>query len=193
MNGWDQLHASYTNAGLVLNPFISGQLSTNCIGPRFCETNKYIVVNGLKACLQYLRCLCSSISAIKISYIDWHNYQCEYVHQCINQYCAESLVNILFFDKLTLSSFTHFEKPFVNVHTVSVFVGNLTNQLKQCPQWFRNVQRLELKMVHMNDCRKIRFPRPLFEIVESDFNLLWCFVPSIFSVPEFSAVRTYVG
>lgn len=110
----------------------------------------YILVNSLKTCLQYLRCLGSSISGLDIWYEDSINdKQYDLIHQYVNQYCANSLTSIKFlnFKNLIKSKaipIRHFEKPFVNVHTVEVYEINMSDQFPLFKQWFPNIRTLKL-------------------------------------------------
>lgn len=105
---------------------------------------RQITVIGLKTCLQYLRCLGSSICNVNICYSDWNKKQCQYVHQYTNEYCAECLVNIEFWDKPNRNPIKHFEKPFVNIRTVNVHNSCLGDQFPSFQQWFPNMRSLKL-------------------------------------------------
>lgn len=103
-----------------------------------------IYVEGLKPCLQFLRGLGPSVSRLCIRYDDWSKKQCDYINQYINEYCANSLVAIQLLFKPNRCPIKHFEKPFVNVQTVSANGNCLGNQLPLFNQWFPNMRSLRL-------------------------------------------------
>lgn len=107
------------------------------------ECDNTIHVHGLKACLQYLRCLSSSISDLYIWYGNWNKVKCRHIDQYINKYCANSLTVIGFLDKPIISTH-HFEKPFDNVQEVYISDVNLYNQLASFLPCFPNLSSLKL-------------------------------------------------
>lgn len=107
---------------------------------------------GLKACLQFLRCLGSSINHLNIWYSRWNKKQCEHIHQYVNEYCANSLVNIEFWDKPNRNPIKQFGKPFVNIHTAMVYNSCLGDQFSSFQQWFPNMRTLKLHNVRTLRC-----------------------------------------
>lgn len=101
-----------------------------------------IDVFGLKTCLQFLRCLGSSVTKLKIG-VNWNKKQCDYIHQYMNKYCAESLVEIVFWSRSSVSN-DNIEKPFVNVHTIKVICSDLSYQWPFFTKWFPNIRTLHL-------------------------------------------------
>lgn len=121
-------------------------------------SNDVIYVTGLKMCLQFLRCLGSSISYLNIRYYGWNIKHCEHLHQYINNYCAERLENIELWDKSNKNPIKHFEKPFINVHTVKVCCSYLGVQFALFAQWFPNMRSLELNDIYKLSPIKVHFP-----------------------------------
>lgn len=122
-------------------------ISNGCRRERCCN---------LKACLQCMRGIGSSIGGVIISFRNLNNAQCDGFDQYLNSYCAESLVNITFTDK-TSDHICYFEKPFVNVRTVTISNSCLGNRFELFPVWFPNLQQLKLRNVVMDD-RSIEMP-----------------------------------
>lgn len=121
------------------------------------ERTKYVHVNGLEMCLQYLRCFGSSIRDLRIWYGKWDAEQRAYIDQYVNEYCAEHLVQVAF-----LGAFIQrIEKPFANAQTVIVCSCDLSNRLASFPHWFPNVHALILNKMEMDAC-----------VVEMPFNEL---------------------
>lgn len=108
-----------------------------------------IDVHGLRPCLQYLRCFGPSIRDLWILYGKWTKQQCEYIHQYINEYCADTLTSISFQDK-SCDPIKQFAKPFVNIQEVCAFDVDLGNQLSSFPSWFPNVGTLKLHSIRIN-------------------------------------------
>lgn len=108
-----------------------------------------IDLRNLRFCLQFLRCLGSGIERIAIDYNESTNEVYEHVHHYINAYCSGSLKEIKFWGK-PAKPIRHFVQPFVNVENVSVWCGNLDEQLPKFVEWFPNLRRLELRDVHLN-------------------------------------------
>lgn len=102
-----------------------------------------------ETCLQFLRCLGSSISHITIIYGLSESKRFQYIHHHINKYCYESLTGISFDQKLNIP-IEHFDKPFLNVQFVSISNCNLGEQLPKFGEWFPNSQRLCLKLVSLD-------------------------------------------
>lgn len=103
-----------------------------------------------KTCLQFLRCFGSSISKLQIYYNGSNSKRYDHVHQYINTYCAESLVEFELIIKPRIS-IHHFEKPFVNVRNVTVHYSYLGDQFPQLSEWFPNVRVLKLFKVRTED------------------------------------------
>lgn len=103
----------------------------------------FIEISDLKLCLQFLRCFGSSICDLTLRY-RWTGVWSRYIHEYVNKYCANSLVNITFEDK-SYGPISHFDKPFVAVQSVT-FCGTsqLGNQLSSFAGWFPNVCVLKL-------------------------------------------------
>lgn len=77
----------------------------------------------------------------------------------MNEYCAESLLNIEFQLKPHWISIEHFEKPFVNVEIVEFFRSDLQKQFPSFAEWFPNVRLLTLD----DDCRLSCITSPIFQ------------------------------
>lgn len=118
-------------------------------------------VFGLKASLQYLRCLGSTISELSIWYDNAWNKSIDYnhIHRYISEYCTDNLVHMEFNSKPSGVPITHFQNSFVNVRTVEVYGSNFGNQLSLFSQWFPNVRKLVLLGVRVGCCSTVA---PLF-------------------------------
>lgn len=101
-------------------------------------------------CLQFLRCFGSSLSNVHIYYHGSDSKRYDYIHQYVNQFCAESLLEIEFTIKPRLL-INHFEKPFVNVQTVALHYCHLGDQFSLFSQWFPNVRVLKLFDIRMDN------------------------------------------
>lgn len=112
----------------------------------------YICVFGLKLSLQYLRCLGSSVNNLSIWYEQLNSKHCEYIHQYVSKYCTESLIEVEFHHKPKEILFNCFEKPFPNVRTVKIRLGDLESQFPLFTKWFPNVHTLDWNMVRMDKC-----------------------------------------
>lgn len=121
-------------------------------GLRLNVSNNQISVNGLKMCLQFLRCLGREIDHLAIWYNGWNKKQSEYLHRYINKYCAGSLVSIEVWHKPNTISIDNFDKPFVNVQTLKVYWSDLSNQFPLFQQWFPNIRSLKLVNVYTHCC-----------------------------------------
>lgn len=117
-----------------------------------------VTINDFKNCLQFLRCFGSSISNVHIFYDLTKDKRYDYIHQYINNYCAESLLKIEFFDKIHEFSINGFEKPFVNVQTVALHDFYLDDQFSSLSQWFPNARTLKLFGIVHKDNRSIDLP-----------------------------------
>lgn len=124
------------------------------------EQDDKIFVDGLKTCLQFLRCLGPSIDYLSIFYYNtWNAKQCDHIHHYIDEHCAETLVRIEFWDKRSRNQVIRFAKPLVNVRTVKVVNSDLRHQFPSFAKWFPNVVSLKLDKVWSFRCTK----SPIFE------------------------------
>lgn len=101
-----------------------------------------INITDFKSCLQFIRCFGSSITHLKIYYGHVGGIRYDYVHEYINQYCAESLITIRFHCKSAFA-IKNFEKPFVNVQTVQLYGCDLF-ELLPFGKWFPSVRELNI-------------------------------------------------
>lgn len=106
--------------------------------------------------LQYLRCLGSSISDLWIWCDGWNENQCKHIHQYVNKYCAESLVQIEWFGVSSRIYIDLFEQPFMNVQIVKVVGCNLGDQLPLFQKYFPNIHTLYLSDVQVDTLRPIK-------------------------------------
>lgn len=67
------------------------------------------------------------------------------------------------------ASIQHFELPFINVHEISFFGGNLGNQLESLLKWFPSMRALMLNNVQM-DVRNISMPFDNLRMLSIDVN-----------------------
>lgn len=106
--------------------------------------------SDFKICLQFLCCFGSSLSNVHIYYHGSDSKRFDYIHQYINRYCANSLLEIEFVIKPRLL-INHFDKPFVNVHTVALHYCHLGEQFPLFSQWFPNAHTLKLFNLRMDN------------------------------------------
>lgn len=113
------------------------------------DCSNLVRLNGLKTCLQYLRCFGSSMSKLSMSYKESRSKRYQHIHDYITKYCTDNLVAISFYG-LPKSSMPQLEKPLKNVTTLSIGCTNLGKHFplfaKLCP----NVQTLELDRISLN-------------------------------------------
>lgn len=113
------------------------------------ENGQQIELSGLKTGLRYLRCFGSSISKLSIDYSESKSKRYQYVHDYINEYCAESLIDVSF-NELPKNSMLHFKKPLNNVTTITIQDSSLKQQLPSFSNWFPNVRDMHLCNVRSN-------------------------------------------
>lgn len=75
------------------------------------ERDGSIVVGGLKTCLQFLRCFGVSIKKLDISFVDSSKNHHFLMDEYINQFCADSLIELSVYGRLT-SLMNDIKKPF---------------------------------------------------------------------------------
>lgn len=131
-----------------------------------------INIRHLKWSLQFLRCFGPSITHLSIYYNKSKSPRYQFVHQYMNQYCAESLIEISFRDLSNIKIQNFNERPFANVTTVNIFDSHLGKQLPSMVEWFPNLRSLKLSKIRLNH----RFVNANFrhlenlEICENDCN-----------------------
>ena len=118
-----------------------------CAVPK--EYKHSIEMNSSLLCFQYIRCFGSSISDLTIDYNESKPKLIEHLHHYINEYCAESLIEIGFRSKPN-HSIEQFVKPFVNIENVNVDGGNFGKQLLSFIKWFPRMRYLEFRNVQVN-------------------------------------------
>lgn len=109
-----------------------------------------INIRNLKWTLSFLRHFGPSIAHLSISYNRSRSHRYQYVHQYINKYCVESLVDMSFHDKPNIKIQHFHERPFVNVVSVNFSDCHLGTQLPSMVEWFPNLQSLKLSKVRLN-------------------------------------------
>lgn len=125
------------------------------------ESDKKIKINGLKPCLRYLRCLGSSVSDLTINYVGWVSQRYEYVHQYVNKYCADSLVEITF-RLMPSMAIKQFDKVFVKVQNLCIVGCDVDEQLPTLVEWFPNLRHFEIHRSRIYQ----RFTRKPFKHLE---------------------------
>lgn len=115
-------------------------------GPHCDFIGNQIKVQGFAECLQYLRCFGESISHLSVWCRRWSNARCHQTYGYVNKYGAESLIQLEFYGKPSIS-IGRFEKPFVNVQKILIFENDLNDQFPSYPQCFPNVRTLGLNNV----------------------------------------------
>lgn len=121
-----------------------------------------------KICLQFLRCFGSSLSNVHMYYHGSNSQRYDYIHQYLNKYCAETLLELELIIKPRLL-IKHFDKPFVKVQTVALHYCHLGEQFPSFRQWFPNARSLKQFNVLMDD-RWVDEPFEHLEYVRIDVN-----------------------
>lgn len=125
------------------------------------ESSDTIQVHGLKASLQYLRCFGAFIDDLSIGYGGSKNKRYEYVHEYVNNFCAESLARITF-DGMQKITMEKFQNGFANIQDVKFVHCNLHKEWASVVRLFANLRGLsfsETIMVY----RSIEKPFPYLE------------------------------
>lgn len=78
-----------------------------------------IFVCGVKTCLQYLRCFGPFMRSLRMDSNHSKNDCNEYVHQYVNDYCADSLAHIKF-DCMPKFATEQFKKVFIHIKSVDI-------------------------------------------------------------------------
>lgn len=92
------------------------------------------------------------ISDLEISYDERKTNQIDHAMHYINQYCANTLKSISFFDRPIFST-VNFANPFEMVENICICFAGLGVWLPYFAEWFPNLRQLQL--VGVTD---IRFP-----------------------------------
>lgn len=108
-----------------------------------------IDVLGLKKCLQYLRCFGPFIHGLSIDYDKSMSTRYKYVHEYVNEFCAESLV-CMTFTYLPDLDIEQFRKVFAKIEDVSFVCCELGEKWPSFVQSFSNLRYLSLSHVHMD-------------------------------------------
>lgn len=117
------------------------------VTPIFNDIKKLIIVHGLKAGLMYLRYFGPYITNLVIDYDSKSksmSKRFEYVHQYINDYCAESLVRFAFYYMPKNASVERFQKNFTNVKEVRIFGNCSVLSNRSFVKWFPALRELIL-------------------------------------------------
>lgn len=122
-----------------------------------------INIRHLKTTLRFLRCFGPVVSRVSISYNKSKSRRYQFVHQYINQNCAENLAEISLLDMPNISLQQFNERPFVNVTCVNINDCHLGKQLPSMVQWFPNLQTLKLSKIELNH----RFVNAAFRQLET--------------------------
>lgn len=105
---------------------------------------KYSIdIRSSRLCFQYIRCFGPSIAHLTIDYNESWSKLYDHLHQYINEYCAESLIEIGFWLKPN-RPIEEFVKPFVSVERVNIWYGDFGEQLPKLVEWFPHLHHLEL-------------------------------------------------
>lgn len=107
-----------------------------------------IRIYGARAPIQYLRCFGGSIEDLEIDYNGAKSKRYHFIHHYINEYCAESLIQLSFSHTSKLS-ITNFAKPFTNVTMVSISFCKLHKQLPLLVKLFPNLRSLSIYHVRL--------------------------------------------
>lgn len=132
------------------------------------DNDNVIIVLGLKASLEYLRCLGASVGILTIMYRLADGKWSECIGQYVKEYCSKSLHSLVLIEK-TSHPLNFGDKSFVNVHDLMVINSDLTNQLAALPRWFPNLKTLKLNNVRMYD-RSVDGPFQHLEVLAMDVN-----------------------
>lgn len=117
----------------------------------FVHSRYQISITNLKSFLQFVRCFGQSMTELKIhcneqteTNMEWSGY----IDQYVNKYCANSLVNISYFNKGTFST-ENFKNPFINVESLQLVHSHLDCNSQSFAEWFPNLRRLQLHYNHI--------------------------------------------
>lgn len=109
-----------------------------------------VYICGLKTCLLYLRCFGSSINDLTICYYQSQIKRYDYIHEYINDYCAESLTH-LSFSEMPNITIERSQTIFANVQSVEISYSDLEEQLPSFKTCFPNMHRLYMNQVRMGN------------------------------------------
>lgn len=132
------------------------------------ESVHIITLDDLKTSLQFLRVFGPVITIMEMRYslrLNCIDYQ-------INEFCAESLVNISFYRKWDIFGF---QKPFTKVKNVRIVDGNINYQLPSFVDWFPNLRRLNLHNVRLDNRYTQAFRHLVHLSIEINDRDLWVF------------------
>lgn len=114
------------------------------------EESYFITVRGLTMCLKYLRCFGPILSGLSIRYDDSESKRYDYIHQYVNDFCADSLTDISF-QKIPNTTIKQFQNVFNNVDCVSVSSGDLTQHLPKIVECFPNLDKLDFENIKIDN------------------------------------------
>lgn len=111
-----------------------------------------INVRGLETCLPFLRCFGAKVQHLHFILQSKNNYADQYV----NQYCADTLTRIEFYNHDRFL----FTKPFKNVEVLDLYnTISIRNELPNLVKWFPKLRHLKLDHVFNNRSPfGVRFP-----------------------------------
>lgn len=112
------------------------------------ELKDVIQIRGLKASLQFLRCFGPFIHGVSIGYNDSKSKRYDYLHEYINNFCAETLVRIAF-EGMPNIAVEQFKKIFGKIEEISFVNCELGEKWASIIQWFPNLRRLNFDGVRM--------------------------------------------
>lgn len=137
------------------------------------QNENIVFIYNFETCHQFLRCFGSSIKHLIIDYGQTTSNRYDYIHQYINEYCAETLVTIEFCGKLPFPN-AKFDKPFVNVRNVDIIDCDLGEQFHQIFKWFPDQSHLNILFDVWNHPFFIVAPPPELKHLVIKFNGIKC-------------------
>lgn len=129
--------------------------------------NFSLEISGMLICLKILRCFGHKISKLAICYGSINEDQEAKVNQYLNEYCADSLVEI----RIEGPTIPNLIKPFCKIKKIEFRFTHLDFKITQFNKWFPNMRRLKFEFVidtKMEDRRCIEKHFPHLE--EIGFN-----------------------
>lgn len=142
-----------------------------------------LLINGLKQCLWFLRSFGPYITNIGLKCNDSTNKKIALLTHYLNEYCAESLMNITF-QKTPRMLSENMRKPYQNVNHIYINESQLIQQLPQFNEWFPNLRRLEL----VNNTFDMKYADVHFPCLEEFRFFAICPYRSRFSLKKYLAV-----
>lgn len=134
---------------------IDVQMNNDCYKPKHIELYENyhgtkLFLHGLRACLQFLRCISTSVNNVCIRFDNnaWSDKAFEHIREYFDTYCPHSSVTINFMDSTKKIPVNFFEKPFPNVRAVEICGCYFGHQIPLFAHCFPNLRSLSLSRIY---------------------------------------------